>query len=358
MKNHLFRIGLGIGLFGFLAFWGSGSLAQAQDTTGVTIEPPLIQEHVNSDQVLERSLRIRNIDNSERTFSLYIRNISSVDDQGQPTFVDENTPADYGLASWIKLSKDTVTIPANDFIEVPFTINVPKDVSPGGHFGGIFVSLGPTKIRQTGSGVGYEVGSIISLSVSGDVVDDVQIREFRTDKEVYSDANVKFTTLVENLGNTLAQPRGPIDIVNMFGKKVATLRMNNDAAGVFPKTKRTFETTWQSEDLAFGRYHAVMSLLYGDTTQHTVSDVVSFWVLPLNIIAPAVIGLLALVLIVFFGLRWYVRRRLKALGYEAGAATAEMPNTRLPFSYLLFATLAIIVVCLVLLGLLFFLFGS
>jgi hypothetical protein len=81
-------------------------------------------------------------------------------------------------------------------------------------------------MRTTGAAVGYDVANIVSIRVAGDVSEGAEIRQFSTDQFVYGSTDVNFTLRIENLGNVLVRPSGPLEITNMFGKTVATLVFN------------------------------------------------------------------------------------------------------------------------------------
>ncbi len=292
-------------IFSFIPF-----LLEAQEATGVKIQPSIIEERVDPGQVFSSVLRITNLDSETKTFYIIKRNISGTSPQGTPIFAGEEEKTGYEMSSWIKVAQDSVTIPGKQTKEIPFSIEVPANASPGGHFGGIFVSFTPLRPKETGMGVGFQVGTILNLRISGEVFEEAQIREFITDKAIYSKPFVKFITKVENLGNVLVRPRGPLEITDFFGRKVASLRINKEGAGVFPKTIRQFEMEWTGEKFAFGRYQVVMSLVYGEDERKTISGALSFWVLPLNIILPIVGGILGILALILVLVKLYIRRKI------------------------------------------------
>ena len=92
------------------------------------------------------------------------------------------------------------------------------------------------------------------------------------------------------------------------------MTMNESQGGVFPFTKRDFEINWQDENVGFGRYQAILSMVYGEVgRQATISSTVSFWILPMNIITPALIILAVLLLTAYFGVKLYVRRTIATM---------------------------------------------
>jgi hypothetical protein len=61
----------------------------------------------------------------------------------------------------------------------------------------------------------------------------------------------------------------------------------------------------------FGRYEAVLSPVYGeDGFKQTVSSTVTFWILPMNIIVPALIVLAVLLIGTYIAVKLYIRRKL------------------------------------------------
>jgi len=285
--------------------------AQAQ-RSGVQLQPAMIEESANPGDVLEQTMSIRNVSPNEQTYYLLKRDISGVTDNNQPIFAEEGAEVTgFEISSWLELSAEPVVVAPGATAQIAVKITVPANATPGSHFGGVFVTVEPPRLRESGASVGYEVGSIVSIRISGDVVESARIRSFSTDKLVYSAANVKFTTRVENPGNVLIRPRGPLEIYDMFGKKVDMINVNDALGGVFPGTTRNFDIEWKSKDFSIGRYQAIVSLIYGEKGRETtVSQSTSFWVLPLNVILP-VLGMLAfIVLAIYFGIKIHIKRTL------------------------------------------------
>jgi hypothetical protein len=181
------------------------------------------------------------------------------------------------------------------------------------------------------------------LRVAGDVVEEAMLREFRTDKKIYGKAEVNFITKVENLGNVIVKPRGPVDITNMFGKKVATLKMNEPAGAILPKEVRRFETLWQDSGLAFGKYEAVMSLGYGEDGIKTISAATGFWVLPGKLIGFTLGGIVVLFLLIFVAVKLYVKRKLGHLSQPTSSAVRPMSTSAMLVLCLFYLLLAAVI---------------
>jgi hypothetical protein len=105
----------------------------------------------------------------------------------------------------------------------------------------------------------------------------------------------------------------------MLGQTVDTFTFNETKNAVFPGKIREYEFKWTGEGTGFGRYEAILSPVYGYAgAKMTISSTVSFWILPLNIILPA-LGILAVVLLTtFIFVRLYIKRTLAHLSQGQG----------------------------------------
>lgn len=284
----------------------------AQSSAGVELKPSTIERNAEPGQIIEEIFSLKNSSDSEQTYYLLSKDISGVKEDGVPIFADPGAEVTgFELSTWVTFQAEPIILSPKASVSIPIKISIPQDATPGSHFGGVFVSMEPPRLRESGASVGYEVGSLISIRIAGDALESARIREFSTQKVIHSSPDVTFSIRVENPGNVLVRPRGPLQIRNMLGKDVGLLTVNDSQAGVFPGTTRPFTVRWQEDGLAFGRYQATVGLLYGEKGgQTTVSATVSFWILPIKIIVPA-LGVLSLVLLLaYMGVRLYIRRAL------------------------------------------------
>jgi hypothetical protein len=290
-------------------------VALAQNSTGIGIKPATIEETVTPGEVKTYSVEFTNLTPNQQIFYLFTRDIVGVADGGTPLFADENQEkTGFEITEWITLPVGELDLAGGESRAIDVTVNIPGNATPGSHFGAIFATLTPPRMRQSGAAVGYEVANIISLRVAGDAVENAQIRSFSTDNYIHGESKVDFRARVENKGTVLVRPTGPLEVYNMFGKRVALLTFNENKAGIFPFTTREFELHWEDEGPGFGRYQAILSLVYGDQGRKaTISSTLSFWILPMNIIGPA-LGVLAVLLLgTYIAVKLYIRRSMAAV---------------------------------------------
>lgn len=282
---------------------------------GIGIKPATIEDGAEPGERKEYAVRVTNLSQKEQTYFVFTRDIVGVESGGVPIFAKDGAEkTGYELSEWVTLDVSEIVVAAGAEYSVNVVIDVPDFATPGSHFGGVFISMTPPKLRSTGASVGYQVANIISLRVAGDAFANAQIRQFSTGNFIYGQSKVDFQTRVENKGTVLVRPVGPLEIYNMFGKRVALITFNASKAGIFPGTEREFEILWEDEGPGFGRYQSVLSMVYGDQgRQSTISSTVSFWILPMNIILPA-LGILAFLLLsVYIAVKLYIRNKLRVI---------------------------------------------
>lgn len=310
MKLNVLRVFL---LF-VIGFFGIHSTSFAQEA-GVKVTPATIERGANPGETITEVLTIENLSSEEKEYYLYKQNISGVEAGGVPIFAEEGEKTGYEITEWISLQEEPIVMAANSVVEFPLTIVVPQEATPGSHFGGIFISAEPPRLRETGAGVGYQVASILSIRISGEVIDSVRVRSFSTDKLFYGSKNVNFAAKIENQGNILVRPRGPLTITSMFGGEPQAITINDSLAGVFPGTVRDFEFSWNDEGLGFGRYEAILALVYeGDKGQRTIDASLVFWVFPAKVIIPMIVVILILLGGGYLFAKLYISRALEQAG--------------------------------------------
>lgn len=296
--------------------------------TGIGLKPATVEVSMSPGESKQFTVAISNVSGTDQFYYLYKRDIVGVKAGGVPVFADPNIEkTNFELSQWITLETETIAIPKGEERPLSYIVSVPDNAAPCDHFGGVFVSAEPPELRESGAAVGYEVGNIISVRVAGECKVEASIRQFSTDNYIYGSSNVDFSAKIQNEGNTLVRPTGPLEINNMFGKQVAKLDFNSEQAGVYPGATREFTLSWTGDGPGFGRYEAVLSPVYGeDGVNKTMSSTATFWILPLSIILPALGVLLFLLLITYISVRLYVRNKLA--NYGAAGSTRRLVRRR------------------------------
>ena len=149
------------------------------------------------------------------------------------------------LANWVTVSNPTVTVPHGGAADVPFSIVVPPNASPGGHYAGILIGTGSPTPQPGVSQVGVSsfVSALIFVQVSGNLVESANITQFSTSKSSYQTPDIQFAVRVENDGNVHVRPVGMIQIYNAFGKQRGEVPINEtgNLGYVLPSSSREFD---------------------------------------------------------------------------------------------------------------------
>lgn len=356
-----------IPLFGFIAMLCLSIIAPiqtfAQDTIGLQIQPTLIEERVEPGHEFSGNFKLTNKGADEEILHIGVDDIIGSSESGQPLFSDPSlSPSGFEMSSWVSVAQTELVIAAGESVDVRFTIHVPLNASPGSHTSAIFAERSAERLTTIGTGIGFRIPMIVMMQVAGDVVEDMRIREFATSKLLYGSTSVPFSVRLENLGNNVQRPEGFIEISNMTGKKTATISLNPSKSAVIPKSTRDFKIEWNDDEFHFGRYQAVSTMSFGEAGKQTVTSTLSFWILPLKFILPTVGILLFFVLVLYYSVNNYIRRRVKEMermmkssGRTVRDADRVMMRAKsAPVSRLMTVTIALLVFAVIFLLFLFF----
>jgi hypothetical protein len=308
----------------------------AENGTTIKITPSIYDNPafclVKPGDVRSGQIQLANDSGSEITLYAYLRDFKSEaeDETGVAKLVIPGSEEGNYISSWITISSEGMIIPPGGTKSVPFVINVPENVGPGGYYGAIVFGTQAPKPKpgeaDTGAaiGVSQQAASLILLQVQGKADERANIREFKTDRLFYSTPfSVNFSTKIENLGNVHVKPRGIIKIKNMLGREVASLMVNDKASNILPKSARLFANTWK-DNFGFGKYEASLALSYGTTPDQggdgrkTLTMFWYFWVFPAKVLISLISSLIVLIALFVVFLRFYRKMAIKRAMEQMG----------------------------------------
>ncbi|KXK27275.1 MAG: hypothetical protein TR69_WS6001000149 [candidate division WS6 bacterium OLB20] len=336
----------------FLGGMLSQSFAQDNvvDDKGITVSPVRFEYDVDPGETVTGQLKLINSTFSDKTLYLYTLNFKSDGQSGTPLFHNEELPYSASLKEWISLSESEFIVkqvePDNPNTKViDFTIEVPVDAEPGGHYAGIIASLvKPGQSLDTGNNnIAFkdERAAIILLNVKGDVVRTLTVDKFyATDPftrqkplvNVFEWMPVGFVTELRNVGNSHTVPLGHIFIYS-GDSKIAELDFNPANGSILKDSARVFVDRWTGAllelkpvldengneitdengtvqtrfavdpsnfSLPFGQYTAKLAVGYDDAGSKKIVDAqeFTFWVIPWKLLLA-----IAVLLILYVGYR-------------------------------------------------------
>jgi hypothetical protein len=279
------------------------TVIQAQKTTGgIAVHPSNFDIVGLPSQKSTGTITVDNLTDQSTQIVVDLRNFTAQGEEGSVSLTKEDTT--YSLAKWIKVEPATVAIQAHSSQNFTFTIDVPKNAEPGGHFGSIVFTTAPSKdLNGSGASLSQEVASLILFKIPGDTKEQAILESFTTDKQFYEFGPVKFETRVKNESKVHIAPVGSIVIRGWFGQKfIVPLEIHN----VLPDSVRKIPTTLKNKFL-FGKFTATLIATYGTKGQQLYSST-QFSAFPIRY------GLVALIiLIILFLGRKRIRKSIKVL---------------------------------------------
>jgi hypothetical protein len=342
-RSHATRFAIGFLLL--CALFVAAPVAHADSGLSITITPPLIQLSIGPGESWTSALKVVNNNDFDMTYYAQVVDMQANGENGQSKFIplvdeDQSDPTyqSFALARWVTLSTAPIFIKAGQTGSVPFTVNIPSNAEPGGHYAAILVGTQPGGLNQQGNlmKISSFVSSLLFLEIKGDATESGRIREFSTSQSLYQTPNVDFTVRFENTGNTHVRPEGEVTIYNMWGKQRGQVLFNNqndDFGNVLPQSIRKFQFSWSGEQslLDIGPYSAVVSITYGSDGKKSVVATTYFWVVPVVPVATGIGIVLFFIFLITWLIRRYIRRALMLEKARFGAATvAPIPEVRTP----------------------------
>lgn len=296
----------------------------AQESLTLSVTPTLFQIAVEPGEVWKSSVKVVNSNPYDLTVYAEPVNFEAEGEAGHGRFMPliHEEEKESTLAGWIDITSDPIVIPQEQSKEVEFTVTVPDNASPGGHFASIMVGTRPPEDSDSRLAVSTSqiISALFFMRVSGDVEEKGSIREFSTARTFYEKPEANFSLRFENSGNVHLQPQGDIAIFNMWGKERGFIPINQKShfGNVLPNSIRKFDFSWSGEQSItdIGRYKAEVTLAYGDDNRAFANATAYFWVVPVR---ATIVTLLILSLFIFFvvwAVKRYVRRAVYLAGYE------------------------------------------
>lgn len=315
---------LAILLFGFipLASVTQKLSAQQGNGQGLEISPPLVDVKADPGQVVKTQLKVRNVTKYPLIVEAEYNDFVANGEDGQPKILlnnDEKSP--YSIKDWLG-TIPTATLQPREQAVFDVTIAVPKNASPGGHYGVVRYTGTPANTGDASAvSLSASIGTLILVNVSGDVQESGKISELFSARDgkkrtMFEYGPVAIVTKVENTGNVHFKPKGTVRVSNMFGGKVQEFQLNAAGGNVLPQSTRKFENVLNKK-LLFGRYKIQADVTYGQDNK-IMSKTSSFWVIPYKL----VILFILLIVLLFFVFKRYnkfiVKRANKKQGKTGG----------------------------------------
>jgi hypothetical protein len=296
---------------GPLLLTSTATAATTVTQQGITLTPAI--QNVELGSGTERSafkIRIANNQKTPATLTLSSLDFKSLNETGGVAFIGAGAGQleyKYGLANWIKLPQETLTLPPGAGREVEIIIENREDLSPGGHYAAIlFRNAAANADRPNQVDVSQVVATLVFLKKTGGEVYALQLDKMSLPKSWFSLPQV-IGLPMNNTGNIQTAPRGVVSIIGPGNKMYARGIINPDSGLVLPESRRYFRTPLTTTGHAWlpGFYKAVVTYR-ADAQSEAQTEEFRFFYVNLGTIAAAAICIAAIVTFIR-----YVRHRKK-----------------------------------------------
>lgn len=194
MINHCLGRAISVSVIAVMmgAFASSGALAaeQPEDAaltwsvrptpTDVAPERPNFSVDAEPGDMVTDSIRVRNYGDESLPLAIYASDALVTESGALDLLPAGEKPVDVG--AWTSLDVDSIDVPAQDYVDVPFTIQVPDDAESGDHAGGIVTSFA-SETTSDGEPVVLDrrLGSRVQVRVAGTLAPSMEITDLAAD---------------------------------------------------------------------------------------------------------------------------------------------------------------------------------
>lgn len=216
-----------------------------------------------------------------------------------------------GVAAWVELKTDSVTLPAKSEQKVPFRITVPVGTEPGDYAGGLIIQAPPvegeTSVVNGETALRLDVvqrqGVRIYLNVAGEAVKSLGHGDLKWQRE---GDTVTFTLPIHNAGNVTLHPSAELDVSEWTG--TATKLTFNKPESILPDARLELQATLSgAPPVHIGRAEAKVTSEAGEDRVETSIFYVSLMFILITLLIVA-----ALVFIIWRTVR-FIRRARQAM---------------------------------------------
>lgn len=249
---------------------------EVQAATGLTIQPIKVSQTLDPGTTFTGFINLSNVSDDE--VLVQVKAEDFLPSAGTNTFnFIGRAPGVTSVRDWINIDSP------NEFLfekgknqSIRYTITVPKDAEPGGHFGVIFFKAIEKEDAEEQLKIGTQVGMLVLVTVSGDFERSGKILDVKAPKFV---TNTPITLVMnfENTGTVHFEPKGKISIKNMFGKEVGVVPIEGHV--ILPTGVKEMGFVWQSHGILLGKYKAEFSI-EGEDGKSLDTREVEFYAVP------------------------------------------------------------------------------
>jgi hypothetical protein len=275
---------------------------KAADTQGIQISPTTYNYEIKPGESQSGKIILKNLNSNILNYVIEVEGFSKASDEGAPSFaIDSSAGCISSVSSWFFFKDEKGQIPAGQQREIPFTVSVPKDAEPGGHYAAIFAKEVKEAAKgKSQLGISSRVGTLILIAVPGDVKMGAEITEFKTPRFVWN-GSISFAMKVKNTGTVHYDSVGSVKIKSLVSKES---KFELATHTILPQNSRNYEKNW-TKKYPFG-YYKITPIATDGNKQEISASTVTVIAIPLVIVIPILVLLILIILTIS-----YLRKHLR-----------------------------------------------
>lgn len=276
-----------LGVLLFASISHQAVMAQTtSDVSTITLTPVKQRIEASTSQTKTGSLTVINNGKTDYDFIVYAQPYSVSDVQYKPDYTTSGPRTD--AYSWVKFDKTSYHLNPGERVDVAYTISVPPNTTPGGHYGVIFAEMQPKAQDATQSILrNKRVGTILFVNVKGDTIDKAS---FVSDSVSFwqSQPPLVASLQIKNEGNTDFVATTSMTVKDLFGQTKYSVSQQST---IFPSTTREISMQWNQIPW-FGLYKVELHASYLKDSHDSSHYVLMMprWLLPITLLI-VVIGI-------------------------------------------------------------------
>ena len=208
----------------------------------IVISPFLSETKIlTTDKSKDVSINLTNNTGKTQSFVVTALDFGSLNDSGGVLFAgktDDKLVHKYGLASWLHLPQDHITLESGKSTKVQATIVNKTTLGPGGHYAAIIMTVdNPTNAGSQTVSVKQKISALVFATKVGGEVYDLRLTNIQHDGD-WRQLPKLITLNFKNTGNVHIVPRGTVRLVSPSGHVISQGVVNDASAYVLPETTR------------------------------------------------------------------------------------------------------------------------
>lgn len=262
--------------------------------SALAVSPAILENVLTPGAATSFTVQVHNVTNFPLPIKTFMRGLTV---EAHTTDISETEQQRLDASKWFVIKDSDFILQPNQIRTVSGTIETPADAEPGGHYATIFFQpLVPAEALSPSTAyINARVGVLSFLIVKGDIKPKAEIESGIQTSGLVQQGPVTFSFRIRNSGNVHLLPTGKLAIYDVFGAQVANLDV--PPGTILPDSVREYTIEWNAASF-INRYHAELTLDYGDEGLKLPKTLTTVWVLPWAALLLCVAGLAVVVFII------------------------------------------------------------